>query len=842
MEIIDGRIKDYLSRKWIRHTPEEEVRQVMLRRLCEEYGYPRELLRTEFPIQKGSKKIGPADIVVFKNDKDFTQHNILIIVELKRKEKSDGEEQLKTYLSPCKSAKYGIWFNSKRSSYIEVLSKEPYFREALAFPRYGQTIIDLPKKQDLIPAVELTSVFEVCHNHIYANQGLLKEKVFNEVLKLIFIKMIDEKSSDPACRFGISSDEEQEIQDGKKSDFTKRISDLYETVQKAYPDIFDKGDKILLKPSVLGFVVGQLQNYSLINTPVDVKGVAFQTFVYAHQRGERGEYFTPHTVVDLCVDVLCPSDFETICDPACGSGGFLIRAMQHVWQKIDRNRKDLDELKRLDLKLKFANDYIRGSDINPDLGKVAKMHMILYDDGHAGICSVNALTSYEEIAKESNNSIMKSYFDIILTNPPFGSKGKVTEKSILKEFNVAYSWKKDKHTETYSKSKTLQDGVVPDVLFVERCIELLNDNGRLAIVLPNGDLNNITLQYLRQYIMENTHVLGVVSLPVGSFKAAGANPQSSVLFVQKVSKETAKKLLKTGYDIFMAVAETVGFDLRVKSAPPVYWKKSSGDLITDTVGNPILDSHIPKITELFQKFLVEEKLSFIKKSDVVSDSHDRTVKYTLVNTADLKDRLDSLYYVAKRNAEAELEGKGYKFSRMSLLGSFPKAKTPKREEYTEEGIPVLKLKNIREDFIDLDVCDYVNKKTAASCFSPKKNDILITATGEGTIGRSCIVTEERKWIVTGEVMVFRPDITKINPYYLLYYLRSSLGRSQIVRFSRGSSGQTHLYSKDVADLVVPVPSKREQDYYEAQFSKAEKLLLEMKETLSDAFNRIENQI
>jgi type I restriction enzyme M protein len=842
MEIVDGKIKDYLSGKWIKHKPEEEVRQVMLRRLCIEYGYPKELIRTEFTIQKGSKKIGPADIVVLKDDKDISQHNIIIIVELKRKERSDGEEQLKTYLSPCKNAKYGVWYNGNKASYIEVISKSPYFKECLAFPKYGQTTVDLPKKSELVPAVELNSVFEICHNHIYANQGLLKEKVFNEVLKLIFIKMIDEKSSDQVCKFGISTDEEDEIQEGKKSDFTKRITGLFERVQKAYPDIFDSTDKLILKPTVLGFVVGQLQNYSLINTKVDVKGTAFQTFVYAHQRGERGEYFTPHAVVELCVDLLNPKDFERISDPACGSGGFLIQAMQHVWCLIDNNRTDLNETKRQDLKLKYANDYVRGCDINPDLAKVAKMHMILYDDGHAGICSADGLISMEHLQKETKDNFKRNSFDVILTNPPFGSKGKVKGKNSLKLFNVAYAWKKPKGTSTYIKTDKLQNGVVPDVLFVERCIDLLNNEGRLAIVLPNGDLNNITLQYLRQFIFSKARVLGVVSLPVGTFKSAGANPQSSILFLQKETEKDIEKLNQEGYEIFMAVAETVGYDLRVKTAPPVYWKLPNGEPVLDKENNPILDTHIPKITELFQKFLVEEGVSFLSKSDIVIDPHNRKVKHTIVNSKALIDRLDALYYTTKRSVEEELANKGFKFLTMSKLGTFPKAKTPKREEYTEVGIPVLKLKNIKDDFIELEGCDYVHPDVAKTYFVPQKYDILITATGEGTIGRSCIVTDTKEWIVTGEVMVFRPNIKKINPYYLLYYLRSSLGKSQLIRFSRGSSGQTHLYSKDVRDLIVPIPSKPQQEFYEKKYLEANALYSKLKMILNDTNSKIEELI
>jgi len=255
-------------------------------RLIQEYEYPKEWIKTEFEIQKGSKRIAPADIVVFRDGKSKDQENIWIIVETKRKERSDGIEQLKTYLSPCKGAKFGIWFNGQDIAYLEVLDYPPYFRDVLKIPKCGETTIHLPEKKDLKPAPELRSIFETCHNYIYANEGLLKEKVFNEVLKLIFIKMVDEKGISGKCEFGITSEEEEEIKEGKPSVFIDRITKLFEEVKSNYSDVFDQNEKINLKPITLAFVVSQLQEYSLIETKADVKGTTFQTFVYAHQKGK----------------------------------------------------------------------------------------------------------------------------------------------------------------------------------------------------------------------------------------------------------------------------------------------------------------------------------------------------------------------------------------------------------------------------------------------------------------------------------------------------------------------------------------------------------------------------
>lgn len=612
----EGYIKDFLTNQLIRSTPEEGVRQIMLMRLVQEYEYPKECIKTEFEIQKGSKRIGPADIVVFRDGKSKDQENIWIIIETKRKERSDGIEQLKTYLSPCKAAKFGIWFNGTDISYLEVLDRAPYFREVFRIPKCGETTIHLPEKKDLKPAPELRSVFETCHNYIYANEGLLKEKVFNEVLKLIFIKMVDEKKISSKCEFGITTEEEEEIKEGKPSAFTDRILKLFEEVKSRYSDVFDPNERINLKPITLAFVVGQLQEYSLIETKADVKGIAFQTFVYAHQRGERGEFFTPHPIVELAVEMLDPKDDEKFIDPACGSAGFLVRGMNFVKEKFINERPDKKSKANEFLK-EYAHAHIAGMDINPDLDKVAKMHMILYDDGHSGIFSANSLSPIDELIASSEKAgvprSLRPYensFDILMTNPPFGSKGKVTDKRILKQFELGYKWKQEKNSGKWVKTNELQNGQVPDILFIERCLQLLKDGGRMAIVLPDGNLNNSSLGYVREFIQQKARILAVISMPTGTFMHAGVNPKTSLLFLQKLNEQALNKLKKNNYSIFMGVVEKVGYDLNSKTPKAIYKKTERGEIIKDANGDPVIETDIPEIIEAFKEFKKKYGLSF----------------------------------------------------------------------------------------------------------------------------------------------------------------------------------------------------------------------------------------
>lgn len=616
LEGREGYVRDYATGEWVKQRPEEGSRQIFEKRLVEEYGYSKEQIKIEFLIQKGSRKIGPADIVVFHDSKRKTFDNIKIIVETKRKERRDGIDQLRSYsISP--SQEFAVWFNGKEILFLQVLKKAPWFREIPDIPKKGETLEDvgLYYKKDLKPATELKTVFEMCHNYIYANEGLLKEKVFNEVLKLIFIKMADEKKSNPKCGFRITDKELKELEKGKENAFVGRILDLFKEVKIRYSDVFDPNERINLKPLTIAFLVSQFQKYSLMNTAADVKGTAFQTFVYAHQRGERGEFFTPYPIVELAVKMLDLKDNEKFIDPACGSGGFLVRGMNYIKEKFIRDNPHRKDEANNFLK-EYAHAYISGIDINPDLAKVCKMHMVLYDDGHTGIFAANSLDNFNNILKIAQTmgvpraiQPQPDTFQVLMTNPPFGTKGKVTDKRILENFDLGYKWKKEKDG-TWKKTDTLLDGQVPDILFIERSLQLLADHGRMAIVLPNGDLNNSSLEYVREYIKQNARILAVVSLPVGTFMSAGSNPQPSVLFLEKLSPKEAEKLNNKDYPIFMAIAEKIGYDLKTKTAPTIYKKDEKGELIRDKEGNPIVDSDIPDIIDVFDRFKKKYNLGF----------------------------------------------------------------------------------------------------------------------------------------------------------------------------------------------------------------------------------------
>jgi len=598
---------DYITGRKLKLTPEEEVRQNYERVLVNDYFYDKSLMSIEFPIQRGSKKKKPerADIAIFRDSVRKTQDNIHIIIEVKAPNKKEGMMQLKTYMT-ASTAEFGVWTNgSKEIIYLQKTDKPTTFREIIDIPKEGQTLdllenIDLYKKENLEPATDLKYIFERIHNYIYANQGLLKDKVFAEILKIIFIKIHDEKNVDEEiCDFRITP-KEYETSKGK-SEAKKRLVSIFEKVKEEFGDVFNKGDTITLNESIVAYIISQLQKYSLWDTDLDVKGAAFETIVGNNLKGDRGEFFTPREVVNMIVNMLNPKPKELILDPACGSGGFLVVALNYVRAKIKAKYSRHGEAKVAVQKKEYAEKYLVGIDFNPDLAKVAKMNMVINDDGHGGIFSENSLLMANKWSVQAQTRIVKgsgitssiSNFDILITNPPFGSKGKVDDRDILELYDLGYSWKRDKETGEWKKTNKIKKNQVPDILFLERCINFLKAGGRLGIVLPEGIMGNSTDGYVRKYVLDKMNIIGIVDLPKETFQPE-TSTKTCVLIAQK------KKIgLSAPKHIFMAIPETVGHDRRGR---PLYKVNKKGEIV--------IHNDLPKVIGDFSRFKADENVNF----------------------------------------------------------------------------------------------------------------------------------------------------------------------------------------------------------------------------------------
>jgi len=600
--IPEGKICDYIDGKFRNDTPEEYVRQNIEKRLVNEHKYEKERIAVEYTVRVGSRK-PRADIVIFSEDTpERNQENIHIIIECKKEKieptsKKDGIGQLQSYMAACPNCEWGMWTNGKQK---EVFRKVLDSRKKIRFVDFNDIPstdgkldeIDRPKRSNLKNAVEdnLLFVFKTCHNHIYVTDGMQKQPAFFELLKVIFCKIEDERNIGNPLEFYATSGE-RSTPDGQLT-VEKRISQIFARVKKKHARIFDRNDEIKLKSRSLAYIVSELQKYSLLNTHIDIKGKAYEELVGANLRGDRGEFFTPRNVMHMTVEMLMPSIDDKVLDSSCGTGGFLVVAMNKVIDQLEAKlTKELgkpkykwsDDEKRVcqERIAEIASNNFFGFDLNPDLVKATKMNMVMNNDGSGNIYQTDSLLPphqwepkfRKELAaaldidsSSLTNAQSIGHFDVIVTNPPFGSKIPIRDHHILEQYELAHIWIRNRDDRTvWIKTDRLQGSVPPEQLFIERCVQFLKPGGRVGIVLPDSILGAPGLGYIPQWLIKNTRILASIDLHADTFQPRNGT-QTSVLFLQKKTEseihEEEKSGLMRDYSIFMAMADRIGHDKR----------------------------------------------------------------------------------------------------------------------------------------------------------------------------------------------------------------------------------------------------------------------------------------
>lgn len=665
--IPDGKICDYIDGKFRNDTPEEYVRQTIEKRLVNEHKYLPAQIAIEFTLQVGSNK-PRADIVIWEKDaEEHTQGTIKLIIECKKetvdaRNAKDGIAQLQSYMSVCPNCEWGMWTNSIQKyvfrKYVDA-NGSIQFMEYNDIPSADGNLDDVnrPTRISLRNASDdnLLFVFKTCHNHIYVNDGMQKQPAFFELLKVIFCKIEDERNIPNPLEFYTTS-EERSNPDGQLT-VRKRISKIFERVKKRHGKIFDANDEIKLSPRSLAYIVSELQRYSLLNTNIDIKGKAYEEIVGANLRGDRGEFFTPRNVMKMVVEMINPRMDEKVLDSSCGTGGFLVTAMTHVISQLENEFSAALGVKRAD----WDSDTIRafqdrisemaasnyyGFDINPDLVKATKMNMVMNNDGSGNILQTNSLLPPHEWADEFKtrladalhvkksdirNHTSIAYFDVIVTNPPFGSKIPIKDKNILEQFQLAHIWENDKKTGVWTMTPRLQSSVPPEILFIERCTQLLVPGGRMGIVLPDSILGAPGLGYIREWMIKNHRIIASIDLHADTFQPRNGT-QTSVLILQKkteqqiISEETSGQM--ADYNIFMAMVEKVGHD---KRGNPMFKRDNEGNevLVPDTNSVLVLgetgegertvshqqkrkveDDQTPDVPAIFAQWKVQEGLAW----------------------------------------------------------------------------------------------------------------------------------------------------------------------------------------------------------------------------------------
>lgn len=584
-----GYIIDFISGKEVKATPEElDAVQVFSKQLVEDYEYPKSHIQTR-PQHRvkarpsDTKKEYPVDIAVFLNDKKL-EDEVYIIVECKKKNRKDGKSQLMDYLRFSK-AFLGVWFNGEERLFLRKIEKDGRieFEEIPNIPNYQQRVEDIGKfkRKDLKPTHNLKATFKAIRNHLAANTvGATRDEVLaQQLINLIFCKIYDEKFTEPdeivTFRAGLGEEPEE---------IKNRILNLFNKVKRKYNDVLDDTDAITLDHNSIAYVVGELQNYCLIEAERDVIADAFETFIGDALKGGQGQFFTPRNVVKMMVEILDPNEDDLIIDPACGSGGFLIESLRFVWRKLDKdgekyhwNKSNLQEEK-----MTFALNNIRGIDKDYFLSKVAKAYMAIVGDGKSGIFCEDSLDNPKNWKSKTKQKIHLDQFDIVMTNPPFGSKIPVRGEEKLKQYDLGHKWS---NKGGWEKGK-LKVKEAPQILFIERCLQLLKDGGRMAIVLPDGIYGNVSLSYIRNWLLKNTRVIAIIDVPLETFMP-NTSTKTSILFLQKKNF----KEIPEDYPIFMAVAEKCGHDRRGR------------ELVRDDIG---------EISSAFKEWSDNTSFSFIE--------------------------------------------------------------------------------------------------------------------------------------------------------------------------------------------------------------------------------------
>ena len=650
-------IECLIREKEIQLKPEEVVRQLYAFKLIKDYSYPRQRVKFEHPVQFG-RQTKSADIVVFDKDRPTVEY---IIVELKKPKLKDGKEQLKSYCNAT-GAPIGVWTNGGQISHYN--RKDPnYFEDITDIPNSDQTLADILKERftlkdliikDKIPSEgkSLKTIITEMEDEVLANAGV---DVFEEVFKLIFTKLYDEHKSqqdrviinyflkdkhlpmiaEPAVSYGKARENSfdevkeaiQEVDDSSfrvlefrntgqsEGDLKKKIQKLFDEAKKKWHGVFPEESRIDLSPSHLSICVSSLQDVKLFNSNLQVIDEAFEYLVSKSSKGEKGQYFTPRHVIDMCVKMLNPKKGEYMIDTASGSCGFTVHTIFWLTGHLFENKEISQEEKDDVLK-------VFGIDFDEKVVRVARTLNLIAGDGETNVLHLNTLDyerwnetlqnrswystygrGYERLEglKKDRNQSKEFKFDILMANPPFA--GDIKESRIIHKYELGYNNKNK------PKSK-----VGRDILFIERNLDFIKQGGRMAIVLPQGRFNNTSDKDIREFISSRARILAVVGLHGNTFKPH-TGTKTSVLFVQKWDNKLCPK--KEDYPIFFGVSEKAGKD---NSGEYVYMKNGEGKPKLDKWGHLIVDHDLHNhngelsdgITEAFIDWAKKERLSFWK--------------------------------------------------------------------------------------------------------------------------------------------------------------------------------------------------------------------------------------
>ena len=736
--------------------PEERVRQEQERILVESYGYPKTHLDIEVKIPRGSGYFRErADIVIYDSvhGRDPAEH-VLGIVEVKRPARKDGLAQLKSYMTAT-SAAWGLWTNGSDIAFLCRHGRKIVGDYLNNIPAYGQSIDDVGRLErgDLRPFTrsELKAAFRRILRTLYANTNISrKEKLGSEMIKVIFAKIHDEQTfAERPPEFRVGAGE-------KPAAAAKRIATLFKGVRDElkHDGIFSAHDKITLDDRSLAWVVGQLERGSLLDTDSDVVGDAFEVFSESKFIGEKGEFFTPRGVVRVAVKLANPAPGNTVCDPACGSGGFLIHTMEHVWARMESDPKWRGSRNLKERKKELAAKSLFGIDKETDLVRIAKAHMAIAGDGRSNIVHENSLHDAEAFAADAKAHMIEDeefrQFDVVLTNPPFGTKTKVIAED-AQMFALGHKWKGKSGDWKPTGKVTDRD---PYILFIERCLDMTKPDGTLAIVLPESVFHAPSLGYVRQHLLTGNNVRAIVDLPHNTFRPH-CNAKTCLLVLTKGQAQEAS--------VVMATPEEMGHDHTGR------------------------ELNRPDSDELWDD--LAEVLTEIDDPDNPDNAHVFSVSWNEIH----KDVLVPRFYRSLRTAPVLPDGcYGVPLSELiddGIIGAWDGHGSPASAEKGRGDIPYIRVSDIvnwelyRNPVTGIPESEY-RRKLGKKGRPPAVGDVIFVRRGSYRIGTVAMASpRDGTVLLTKELLTLRLlDHTNkhgLTPFYLLAALSSKTVQDQI---------------------------------------------------------------
>ena len=788
-----------MSEKQLSKIDKTQMVESFYQRLLGDYGYQEEQIGMDVEICQGFS----VDLAIWKNEDDKKNNRlpdicvtILCKMEHIKIDKNDVEESF-----------FNLSNNSLRFVVVHNLKETKVFFLEATNPGSLEQIADFPKATDVGDENQLNTfisrmrnsskealiqAFGKCHNYIRNIDKLSPEAAFDEFSKVIFIKMDYERNPNGELIFTKKKYEQLENEYLEKKPKGVFLDELFNKTKAFFQKdgLFEPKDSIQIKRDTVLNIIQTLEPFNLCSLSEDIRGLAFESFLGKTFRGELGQFFTPRTIVNYMVDVLNIKEGETICDPCCGSGGFLIRAFEHIQDIIDndihhrlndvmndallskseKKRKVELLLSELDKKqvgsryYKLCHNYIYGVDANVRMARTSKMNMIMHGDGHLGVYCHDGLFNV--------GGVENGKFDVILINPPFGLRIARDLENDGNRVNDSYQIKKSN----------------AEALFIERCLMLLKPGGRAGLVLPDGILNNPNMEDVRTFVEREADILNITSIPADVFIASGANVKPSLVFLRK--KMTEEK--PNDGIISISRVDDAGINSKglpsdnrqlVELAPVVKeWishKKATSSRFFKTVHRNLMDKWNVNSCFGLQSVVLTSKYPSVLLKDLLSINNEKV------------DVLDDVTYT---RLTVKLFNKGVQ----------------KRDMLKGVQIGTKKQTKVKTGQF---VVSRIDGKSGA--FG------LVPADLDGSI-------------VTQDFMVFDMDETRVNPVYLELALNDDAILDQYKSASNGSTGRKRLSQAVFLSTRIPLPSIKEQ-------KELVEGIVRMRDEIKELSERIERQ-